>query len=188
MNEPLNLPLDKRAFLRWAEGREGHFELKGNRVVMMTGGTKNHARVTARIATALSRRLDPDRWAITTADLAVETGEDVRYPDVLVEALDDEGDALSTTRPVLVVEVLSPSSLALDLNVKAFEYMSLDSLECYIVAAQDEPRAWVWQRPATGSDRRFPAAPQEILGRDANIGVAAFGIEISLGEVYRERR
>lgn len=186
MNEPMNLVLDKSAFLRWAEGREGHFELKGNRVVMMTGGTRNHARITSQIAVALSARLDLDRWAVTTADLAVEIGEDVRYPDVLVEARDAEGDALSTTRPILVVEVLSPSSLALDLNVKAREYMSLESLECYIVAAQDEPRVWVWQR--TGPDRRFPDTPQEIVGREASIAVPALGIEIQLADVYRERR
>ena len=42
MNTRLDLKLDKRAFLQWAEGREGHYELKENRVVMTTGGTKGH--------------------------------------------------------------------------------------------------------------------------------------------------
>jgi Uma2 family endonuclease len=185
MNTPLDLKLDKRAFLHWAEGREGHFELKGNRVVMMAGGTKGHARIVHRLSVALAARLDPALWSVTTADLAVEIGEDVRYPDVLVEPLDDANKDLSTTSPVFLAEVLSPSSLALDLREKASEYMSLPSLEAYLVAAQDEARMWLWQRPAAGAGgRAFPAKPQEVEGLDATISITALGVEAPLAEIY----
>ena len=185
MNTRLDLMLEKNAFLHWAEGREGHFELKGNRVVMMAGGTKGHARIVQRVAAMLMRRLDPLRWSVTTADLAVEIGEDVRYPDVLVEPMDDANNELSTTSPVFLAEVLSPPSLALDFREKAAEYMSLPSLEAYLVAAQDEARMWLWQRPAKGeSARPFPAESQELAGLDAKLSLNALGVEAQLSEIY----
>lgn len=176
-------PLDKAAFLRWAEGREGRYELKGGRVVMMTGGSKNHARITMRIAARLVNALAQDTWAVTTADLAVEIGPDVRYPDVLVERLDNEGRSLSTTSPVLIVEVLSPSSIGTDMSSKAAEYMSLASLQAYVVASQDEPIVWVWQRdPETGT---FPRHPAEIAGRDKSLEIAPLAIALPLAEIFR---
>ena len=185
MNSRLDLKLDKRAFLHWAEGREGHYELKGNRVVMMTGGTRNHAFITQEIVYALRRRLDPVVWRVTAADLAVAIGEDIRYPDVLVEPAGYEGSALSTDCPVFLAEVLSPSSLALDFREKAAEYMSLPSLEAYLVAAQDEPRMWLWQRPVKGEGARpFPAAPQELVGLDAKLSLTALGVDARLAEIY----
>ena len=186
MNSPLvDLKLDKSTFLRWAEGREGHFELKGGRIADMTGGTKGHARIIARIMAVLLRRLDLAVWSITTTDLAVEIGDDIRYPDIIVEPLDTANSALSTDAPVFIVEVLSPSSLALDLNIKAAEYMSLPSLEAYLVAAQDEMRMWLWQRPAGNCTQRpFPKHPEELAGSEAMLRLAALAVEVPLGEIY----
>jgi hypothetical protein len=39
MNVQIARPMDSTAFLAWAEGREGRYELVDGRVVMMTGGT-----------------------------------------------------------------------------------------------------------------------------------------------------
>lgn len=184
MNRPVDILFDKCDFLHWAEGREGRFELKDRRVEMMVGGSRNHARIIVNIAVLLRNRLDPRSWDVATGELAVEIGEDIRYPDVLVEKAGGDGAALSTTAPVFMAEVLSPSSLALDLNIKAQEYMSLSSLEAYIVAAQDEPRLWLWQRPAGSGPRPFPSAPEELAGRDAILRLTALGIEAGLDEIY----
>jgi Uma2 family endonuclease len=183
MNSPLELNMDRHAFLRWAEGREGRYELKGNRVVMMAGGTRGHASLTQEISYALRRRLNHAVWRVTSADLAVAIGEDIRYPDVLVEPAGASRAALFCDHPVFIAEVLSPSSLALDLHEKAAEYMSLPSLEAYLVAAQDEPRVWLWQRPADGA-RVFPARPQEFFGAKAQVVLPALSVEFSLAEVY----
>ena len=182
MNSPLDLRLGKQAFLIWAEGREGHFELKGNRIAMMTGGSRNHAFVIQEIAYAIRRQVDPKLWRIASADLAVEIGDDIRYPDIVVEPAGYDGSALSTATPVFVAEVLSPSSLALDLNIKAAEYMSLPTLEAYLVAAQDEMRMWLWQRPASGG--AFPKLPQELAGPDARLCLAGLVVDAPLAEIY----
>jgi Uma2 family endonuclease len=184
MNARPELTMDKATFLLWAEGREGHFELKGNKVVMMTGGTRLHAEVTFDLATALRQRLDRKRWAVMASDLAVEIGEDVRYPDVIIQAVGRAGKELSSDSPVLVAEILSASSMAINLNIKAAEYMSLPSLEAYIVAAQDEPRLWIWNRSDAASGRVWPKEPLAIHGKDNAAPVAAFGIEPPMAEIY----
>lgn len=85
--------------------------------------------------------------------------------------------------PVLIVEVLSPSSTGTDLTAKLAEYTSLPSLQAYIVASQDEPIVWVWQRDAaTGA---FPDKPQEVSGREAAIGVAALELSLPMADLYR---
>lgn len=69
------------------------------------------------------------------------------------------------------------------MNLKLAEYTSLPSLQCYIVASQDEAIVWVWQRDEdTGG---FPALPEEIVGIDAAIVVRALCITLPLGEIYR---
>lgn len=183
MNSPLELSLGKRAFLQWAELQDGRFELKGSRVIMMAGGTRAHALIFTRIAGALMRRLAAADWNVTIADLAVEIGEDIRYPDVLVERAGADHKAKTATEPVFIAEVLSPSSLALDLNEKAAEYMGLPSLEAYLVAAQDEPRVWLWQRALDGQ-RAFPAHPQQIAGMQADVAISALAVELPLSEIY----
>jgi hypothetical protein len=89
-NQPMNahseLIMDKATFLRWAEGREGHYELKRNKVVMMTGGTRLHAIITFELASALRQRINRENWTVTASDLPVAIVEDIRYPDVIVEA------------------------------------------------------------------------------------------------------
>jgi len=183
MNSHVQLTMDKESFLRWAERQEGRYELKNGVVAMMAGGSRNHSRVTMRLAKAVMVRIDPDRWDVHATDLAIEIDGDIRYPDVMVETANSEGAALSTSEPTMIVEVLSPSSIATDLYVKAAEYMSLASLEAYIVAAQDEPRLWIWNR-STEPGRAWPKAPLEVHGRDQAVPVPSLGVELPMAEIY----
>jgi Uma2 family endonuclease len=119
----------------------------------------------------------------TNVDVAVEIGNDVRYPDVLVEQQHGDGTELSTDKPVLRVEVLPPTSTALDMTVKLAEYIQLSTLEAYIVASQDELIIWVWQRDAESGV--FPQNPVEFVGRDAVCNVGGPSVWLPLGELYR---
>lgn len=176
-------PLDKAAFLDRVQGREGRYELKGGQVVMQAGGTRRHSWITGNLVVAHAARLDPERWAVGPVDVAVEIGEDVRYPDVIVERRLDDGATVSTSRPVLVVEVLSPSSVGTDMSVKAAEYTSLASPQAYLVVSRDAPIIWVWHRdPASGA---FPRLPIEIAGRDRAVEIAALGITLPLADIFR---
>jgi Uma2 family endonuclease len=182
MNAPLDLRMDNATFLQWVQEREGRFELERGRVVQqMTGGSRNHSILAARFIAAFSSRLDPAGWNVCTTDLAVEIDNSVRFPDVLVERSGLDGQALSSSEPVVLVEILSPSSVLRDLKTKLGEYTALPSLQAYIVASQDEPIVWVWQRDAA---QAFASDPTEVNGRSAQLTVDHLGVTIPLAELY----
>jgi hypothetical protein len=84
MNVQLQRPMDSAAFLAWAEGREGRYELANGRVTMMTGGSVGHALVVHGLSAALNARLAGTHWIALTSDLGVKVAAaTVRYPDVV---------------------------------------------------------------------------------------------------------
>jgi Uma2 family endonuclease len=183
MNVQPGLRMDKAAFLAWAQGREGRFELAERRVVMMVGGSKAHALVASRLVHALWARVDLQKWVVLGSDLAVDVGpESLRYPDAIVDVAGGATELVASA-PALVAEVLSPSSATLDLGDKAAEYLRLPSLVAYLVLAQDEAKAWVWVRGPDG----FPPGPKVIAGEGALIRIAPLGIELLLSDIYGSR-
>jgi UDP-N-acetylglucosamine:LPS N-acetylglucosamine transferase len=74
MNVQLDLRMEKPEFLIWVQAHEGRYELAGNRVVMMTGGSRGHAILVRRLAAALEKRLDSKRWTVLTSDFGVDVG------------------------------------------------------------------------------------------------------------------
>lgn len=183
MNVQIPRRMESTAFLAWAEGREGRYELVEGRVAMMTGGSYGHALAVRGLSNELDRRLSGDEWVTLTSDMAVSVGpRTVRYPDVIVCRRPARLTDLTASDPILIAEVLSPSSVTNDLGDKATEYLRLPSLQAYLVLSQDEPKAWTWVRVASG----FGAGPHVVAGRDGIIQLPAFSIELSLAEVYKE--
>ena len=181
MNIQLDLRMGKSEFLTWVQAHEGRYELAGSRVVMMTGGSRGHAILVRRLAAALEKRLDSNRWTVLTSDFGVDLGPStVRYPDVVVDVAGGRFKDLTATAPAVIAEVISPSSAKDDLGVKADEYVRLPSLSAYLVLAQDEPKARVWLRGAAG----FSPEPKIIEGLDAVIEIASLAINLPLAEIY----
>ena len=181
MNVQPNLRMDKATFLAWRQVREQRYELADGRVMMMTGGSRGHGIITRRLAAALEKRLDANRWTLLTSDFGVDLGADtVRYPDVVVDVAGGSFKDLTATAPVLVAEVLSPSSATYDLGDKAAEYLKSPSLRAYLVLSQDVPKVWAWVRSASG----FSPGADVVNGHDGVIRIAALAIEVPLSEIY----
>jgi Uma2 family endonuclease len=181
MNVQSNLQMDKAAFLAWVQGREGRHELADGHVVMMTGGSRGHGLIMRRLAAALERRLDGTRWAVLTSDFAVDLGpKTIRYPDIVVDAAGGAFKDLTATAPIVIAEVISPSSATDDLGDKAAQYLRLPGLAAYLVLGQDEAKAWVWVRGISG----FPAGPDVVAGDNGTIRIEALGLELPLAEIY----
>ena len=141
----MNVRLPVQAFLAWVQEHEERYELVDGRVVMMVGASRNRGLLVLNIAMLLRNQLGP-RTVI--ADFGLDAGPRTRrYPDMMV---DRTGGDYTTSDPSLLIEVLSPSSEALDLGDKAAEYLRLPHLAAYIVFAQHEAKAWVWLRTNDG--------------------------------------
>lgn len=183
MNVLSPFPMDRAAFLAWAEGREGRYELAKGRVVMMTGGSRGHALIVRRLANALEKRIDSAQWVVLTSDFAADVGPNtVRYPDVIIDTAGGTLRDLTATSPALIAEILSPSSVTADLGDKSAEYLRLPSLLAYLVLAQDQAKAWVWTR----SNSDFGAAPDVVAGDEGIVRIPPLSIELPLFEIYQE--
>ena len=171
-------------FLRWNEGREGKREFVRGRIVeMMVSVSRNHAKLAAKLTALLLYALDETLYDIGTADFAIRTVEGgIRYPDVFVDRAIGEGSDLAAREPVLLAEVLSPTSLARDFGEKVTDYTGLGTLAHYLILSQDEPRVWLFGR---GEDGAFSREPEMIAGLDATLSLPGLGVKIALAELYR---
>ena len=174
--------LSKDEFCRWIERQEAKFEWKQGCVVQMSNVSTAHARVVANLLRAISARLDLDRWSVTASDLGVEDESFIRYPDIIVEPMDTDDRSRRSRAPVLIAEVLSPSTTDVDFAEKREEYARFATLAHYLVAGQDQPAVWLYSRDADG---RFSEQPMTITGRAAEVEIAALAISVSLAEIYR---
>ncbi len=182
MNIRPDLRMDKAAFIAWMQANEGRYELAGGHVVMMPGISRAHGMLVMNVASLLRDQLDRAEWTVI-AEFGLDAGpETLRYPDIVVDRAGGGAKDYTATAPVLLVEVLSPSTAATDLGDKAAEYLQLPSLFAYVVLSQDEPKAWVWAR-ATGE---FAPGPAVIAGTEAIIRIAALPLELPLAEIYAD--
>jgi Uma2 family endonuclease len=175
------LTMTKEAFFAWISEREERYEYAGGRVVMMVHVTKNHSRVTTNLVVALRARLRAEQYDIAAEAFAVDIGDSVRFPDVVVEPRQPDGAALEATAPILIVEVLSRGTHHVDFGDKRHEYLSQPTVEMYMIVSPDEPVIWAWPRTAG----QFPSEPDIIEGTDKIIALPALGIEIPLAELYQ---
>jgi Uma2 family endonuclease len=181
MNVQPNLPMDNVTFLDWVQGREERYELAGGRVIMMTDATLRHRLIVGNLFELLRARLDRKQWVVLTEfGIDVRPGT-IRYADIVVDRSGGKGDALNAIAPVLIAEVLSPSTMKIDLGDKAADYLQLSSLATYLVIAQDEVKAWAYNR---SGEKPFPPGPQAFAGADASVSIPALGIELRLIDIY----
>lgn len=170
-------------FLDWLDTQDAKFEYDRGTIGMMVNVTRNHGKLGARFVSLLDHALDGRRYDVLAEAFGVETERSVRFPDVLVQSVEKDGRALKSAGPLVIVEVLSPSSLYLDHVVKRDEYLALPTLQGYVVADPNVPKLTLWERSASTGE--FPETPVEILGLGAALRLEGLGVALSLADLYR---
>ena len=174
--EPMSVP----EFLAWESEQELRHELINGHVRMMTGGTVGHNLVGRRLARVIEDRLAGRNCVVLGSDVKIVTPDDlVTYPDVLVSCgrIDERADQL--TDPMLVAEILSPSTSGKDLVVKRQAYLAIPSLRHLLYIKPLAPYVEVCTRE---DDRSWRSVIHGEL--DALIRLQALDIEFRLGELY----
>ena len=128
-------------FLRWAQDREGRFEFVDGQILRLQAGTvSKHDRAVVNGIAALKNRLRGKPCRTFTADFAVRTAQNrIRRPDVGVDCGRQERRDLAAREPVLVVEVLSPSTRDLDRSVEILEYQAVETLKTILYVEPNQP-------------------------------------------------
>jgi Uma2 family endonuclease len=147
-------------YLHWeAEQLLRHDYVRGE-VFAMTGGTLRHNRATLRCSINFEQHLKGTRCKVFSGDVkvAVLPTEHWFYPDVVVTCnAQDLADmnATEVRAPVLVLEVLSPSTAAYDRSEKFLSMQKLSSLQEYALLDAGAARLEVFRRNAAGRFEHF---------------------------------
>ena len=129
MSVALERPMSLDQFLIWEQQQDLRWEFDGYGPVAMTGGTANHSAIQRNLAIAVGGQLRGKRCQLYTADLKVLVAGSIRYPDAFVACTPLLGDTLVVTDPVVVFEVLSPSTASTDIGAKNQEYRDTPSIQ-----------------------------------------------------------
>lgn len=162
---------------------ESKSELFNGQIYAMAGASPTHVRISGNVYHAIRTHLRGKSCEAFGSDLRVrvnETGAFV-YPDVTVACPPlqfAEDDANALTNPVVVVEVLSPSTEANDRGAKWGHYQHLASLREYVLVAQDKARVEHYSRLDDGSWR------YSVAENDGVVSLQAVECNLSLDEVY----
>jgi len=143
-----------------------HYEWIDGVVYNMTGSSPEHSVISSNIDRLVSMQLEQCDSCYTHRDQYVAIpGMLPVAPDVVVTCDPADWDKdkrlkpFKIRSPLIVVEVLSPSTQAYDRTEKFARYRRCPTLEVYILVSQDEPYVEVYRR-ATGWRREVFSAHQ----------------------------
>ena len=137
-----NFPkLTPEEYLAWEEKQEIKHEYFDGEVYAMAGGTVNHGRVAVNFSFILQSHLRGNKCIVLNSDvkIKIQKSDKFVYPDISVTCDDRDQTAKNfISHPCLIVEVLSPSTEAFDLNGKFKLYQRDISLRDYVLVSADK--------------------------------------------------
>jgi Uma2 family endonuclease len=164
-------------FLAWEQRQEQKFEFDGTRPVAMTGGTLAHGLIQRNLAISIGGRLRGKPCVYCGNDVKIAVAGSIRYPDGFVFCAELPPRGTVVREPVVIFEVLGPSTAGVDHITKNHEYAATPSVQRYVILTQDRIGATVFAR--NGSDWSG-----HILLADATLNLPEIGIELPLTELY----
>lgn len=158
-------------------------EFHDGQIYAMTGASREHNLISGNIYRELSQQLKSRPCEAYINDMRVKATEarSYHYPDIAVvcgkpEFEDAQVDTL--LNPMLLIEVLSPSTEAYDRGGKFAHYRKIPSLREYLLVMQDQP----------GIERYLRQGEvwilSETLGLEASLALESIDCRLSLREVY----
>ena len=117
---------------------EGRHELIEGVIYAMAPIRANHSLITSNLNTRLGVHLQGTPCRIYNDPMAVRIDDfSVYAPDVMVDCSKIDGESLYKEEPLLIVEVLSPSTRRHDKATKLRKYLTIPSLKEYALIEQD---------------------------------------------------
>ncbi len=162
------------------------FEYHDGELFMMAGGSPYHNIISANISRRILEGIDNKDCIGFSSDMKIEAAQRQSYvfPDVSVvcgplEFAEGRNDTIKN--PVLIVEVLSPSTEGYDRGAKFKMYRSLPSFREYVLVSQEEPLVEVFFKQDDKSWRY-----QASSGIESEVTLALIEHTIMLKNIYQK--
>ena len=159
-------------------------EYLSGEIVRRSQASNAHNLITVNTATQLYNQLAEGGCRVFNSDMRVGIGAGISYfyPDVSVVCEEPrfEDDALDIlTNPQVVIEVLSDSTAGYNRGEKFTRYRHLESLQEYILIAQDQIHVEHYLRQGKQWVLSEFSALENVLS------LVSIGAELSLNQIYR---
>ena len=181
MPEQLYTPEEYLKRERMADYKSEYF---AGEIIAMAGAKRKHNLIAGNIFAFLNTQLREAPCEVYTNDMKVQADKarQFSYPDVVVvcgepQFRDNEDDVLQN--PVVIVEVLSPSTEAFDRGEKFLRYRQLESLQEYLLVTQNERRVEQFTKQADGSWRMTETT-------EGSLTLESVGCVLSFDDIYNK--
>ena len=153
-------------------------------VYAMTGASRAHALIVTALTIALGPHARERRCQLFTSDMKVKieaAGATVfYYPDLMLVCDPTDAKPYYSAAPCMIIEVLSPATERIDRREKLLSYISLPSLQEYLLVAQDEKRIEVHRRSHGWAGETFTQGQVHVDCLGVSIPVDAAYIDVTM--------
>jgi Uma2 family endonuclease len=169
-------------YLEGEERAELRHEYIQGRVYAMSGASDRHNEIALDVASLLKAHLKGGSCKTYLLDMKVEVPMDhgvcYYYPDVFVTCTPEDAESpLIKRSPVLVTEVLSPSTWRVDEGEKLRNYARIPSVSEVLLIAQNWPEVILHRRASHWRAESFTQVNDVIR-------LQSIGMDLSLQDIY----
>ncbi len=164
---------------------EVRLEYFDGEIVSMAGGKSSHNRATRNITRKLGELLDGKLCEVFDGNQSVKTTKapPFRYPDASVVCgepiFEDMRGHDVLLNPILIVEVLSPSTSGYDREAKFLAYQEIATFKEYLLISSERAHVIHYLRQ---SDGRWLRA--DVIGLESKIELESVGATLPLSDIY----
>ena len=167
-------------FLAWDDGTDTRYELIDGRPVAMAPVSARHSIIVLNHGHELKSRLKAPCYVGGEAGIERPGRDDTFYEaDLVISCTPIAPGMAAIPAPVVVVEVLSPSTIEHDRGRKTYDYRRIASVQEIVLVASEQRHIVIWRRRgATGE-------VVDLIG-DAALELESVGITLSLPAIYAD--
>jgi len=173
-------------YLQFVEQTGERYEFIDGVAVAMTGASKRHNLITSSLSRILFAGLTGSGCRVYSSDVMVQVKSANSYylPDIVVSCSGSDSDLQDPLirSPILIVEVLSPSTASTDRREKWRTYGQIESLREYLLVYQTKKRVEVFRK--TKSGRFF--APETVESGSFLLNSISSGLSVDIEELYKD--
>ena len=167
-------------FLNWDDGTDTRYELIDGRPVAMAPVTAGHSVIVVNLSHALRAGLKAPCYAGGEAGIKRPDRDDTFYEaDIVISCTPVTPGIAVIPHPVVVIEVLSPSTVEHDRGRKAYDYRRIQSVQEIVLVASEQRHIVIWRR------RGAKWEVEDLIG-DAALELEAVGVTIPFAAIYAD--
>ena len=162
--------------------QNARYEYIDGHVTMLAGGSLNHSTIAVNITSILKAHLRGGSCRVFNSDARVRLSESrIVLPDASVTCdARDRGEGDIVEYPVLVVEVLSPSTEAYDRGLKFAYYRDCPTIQEYLLIDSQRQAIEVYRR------ERRDLWVLRTISPETDVELASLGVRFSFDAVYED--